>query len=122
MNTSLVFNALWAPGVRRVAVAACVVGLSGCVVAPLGYYDADGSYGEATTVTDVAPPAPYSETVGVAPFVGAIWLGGYWGWRGGRYAWVPGHWGHARPGYVWHPYHWAPHGNRWALSGGWRRR
>ncbi|HVO06960.1 MAG TPA: hypothetical protein VMT83_09265 [Burkholderiaceae bacterium] len=124
------------------ALAACVWGLSGCVVAPAGYYNgyyyggyyypgyyyggySPGYYaggGEAIAVADVAPPAPYYETVPVAPFVGAVWFGGYWNWYGGHYGWVPGYWGHARPGYVWHPYHWAPHGGgRWAMSGGWAR-
>jgi hypothetical protein len=88
-----------------------------------GYYYGGGYYnagGEAYATSGVAPPAPYYEAVPVAPYVGAVWFGGYWNWYGGRYAWVPGRWGYGRPGYVWHPYHWAPYGNRWALSGGWR--
>ena len=103
--------------------------LSACVVAPYGYYGSYGypaSYygtaGEAVSYANVAPPAPYYEVQPVAPFVGAVWIGGYWNWYGGRYAWAPGYWAHPRPGYVWHPYHWAPYGNRWALSGGWRGR
>ncbi|MFO1224203.1 MAG: hypothetical protein U1E90_14005 [Burkholderiaceae bacterium] len=124
MNTSTAITARPPRhGWRAALMATCLAGLTGCVVAPLGYYDADGNYaGEAAVVSDAAPPAPYHETVGVAPFVGAVWLAGYWNWHGGRYAWVPGRWGHPRPGYVWHPYRWAPYGHRWALSGGWRRR
>lgn len=88
--------------------------LSACVVAPLGY-DADG---EPVAYADVPPPAPYVEVRPAVPFAGAVWIGGYWGWRGGRHHWVPGHYVQPRPGYVWRPYHWAPRGPRWALSGG----
>src|SRR5262245_57573179 len=115
--------------VRCAALVACVGALPACVVAPVGYdgYYYGGYYGsyyggagEAVTVANTAPPAPYYEVVPVAPYVGAVWFGGYWNWYGGRYAWVPGRWGYGRPGYAWHPYRWAPYGNRWALSGGWR--
>ncbi|HET7527179.1 MAG TPA: hypothetical protein VFK10_14650 [Burkholderiaceae bacterium] len=108
--------------------------LSACVVAPYDYYGYGyngygyypgyyGSAGETLAVTDVPPPAPYYEVQPVAPFVGAVWIGGYWNWYGGRHVWAPGYWAHPRPGYVWHPYRWAPYGGgRWTLhSGGWGR-
>jgi len=109
--------------------------LSACVVTPYGTYPYYGYYGygyygyPAGTysaagegiVTNVAPPTPYYETVPVAPFVGAVWFGGYWNWYGGRYVWAPGYWGYPRAGYAWHPYRWAPYGGRWAMSGGWAR-
>ena len=107
--------------------------LPACVVAPYGYYGYNGygyygypaSYygtaGETIATTDVPPPAPYYEVQPVAPFVGAVWIGGYWNWYGGHYAWAPGYWAHPRPGYAWHPYHWAPYSGRWGLSGGWGR-
>jgi hypothetical protein len=28
-----------------------------------------------------------------APYVGALWTPGYWGWGGGLYMWHPGYWG-----------------------------
>jgi hypothetical protein len=39
-----------------------------------------------------APPAPRVEVVGVAPYTGAHWVRGHWGWRHGRWEWIPGHW------------------------------
>jgi hypothetical protein len=47
-----------------------------------------------TYVRVPAPPPPQSEVVGVAPYTGAVWVGGHWAWRPrfGRYVWVPGHW------------------------------
>ena len=42
---------------------------------PVPYYDADEA------VVDIAPPAPYVEVVPAIPFAGAVWIGGYWGWR-----------------------------------------
>ena len=36
-------------------------------------------------VTEAPPPAPV-EVVTVAPAPGFVWVGGYWGWSGARYA------------------------------------
>ncbi|HZV92234.1 MAG TPA: hypothetical protein VFF72_03400 [Caldimonas sp.] len=100
------------------AAAICSAGLSACVVTPARPY----AYESGAVVTDVAPPAPYVETIPVAPFVGAVWIGGYWGWRGNRHVWVPGRYEAPRPGYHWEPHHWVQHGGRWHLEGGaWRR-
>ncbi len=108
---------------RLLAVAAlCCAALSACVVAPVGRPYGYGPGGPGVVV-DVAPPAPYYEQVPVAPFAGAVWIGGYWGWNNGRHAWVPGRYEHARPGYGWEPHRWVQHDNRWHLEGGgWVRR
>ena len=99
--------------------------LSACVVAPLpgpppAQYQ--GYQGEPEVVAPVAPPAPYAESITVAPAPGYIWIGGFWSWGGGRYAWNAGHWERPRPGYHWAPRSWAqgPHG--WHQRGGrWER-
>jgi hypothetical protein len=94
--------------------------LAGCVVAPYPprpvavYADT----GEPVASTEVPPPAAYAEVVPVMPFAGAIWLGGYWGWHGGRHHWVHGHWAQPRVGFFWSPYRWAPYQGRWHLRGG----
>lgn len=69
-------------------------------------------------VVDVAPPAPYVEVVPAIPFAGAIWIGGYWGWSGGRHHWVPGRWEGPRSGYGWRPHAWVQQGGHWHLRGG----
>lgn len=98
-----------------------MLALSACVIAPAGYY-ADDYDGGAVAVADVAPPAPYYETRPVVPYAGAIWISGYWGWRGGRHHWMPGYWERPRHGYTWRPHAWHRHGGRWALrGGGWSR-
>jgi hypothetical protein len=95
--------------------------LGACVVAPVGYYD-DG-YGDPLAVADGPPPAPYYEVRPALPYVGAVWISGYWGWHSGRHHWVPGRWDQGRQGHVWRPHHWQPHNGRWALrGGGWGRR
>ncbi len=104
--------------------AAALLSLSACVVAPYYPYQSAGygdPGGQPIAVADVPPPAPYGEVVPVIPFAGAIWLGGYWGWGGGRHHWVAGRWDRPRPGYYWQPHRWQPISGRWQLSGGgWR--
>ena len=105
--------------------AACAVAtltLSACVVTP--YPQGQAGYAQPGDITvGVPPPAPYAEVIPVAPFAGALWIGGYWGWSGGRHQWVPGRYEHARPGYRWQPHQWAqgPHGNWHLRGGGWVR-
>jgi hypothetical protein len=106
---------------RVVSVTVLTLSLSACVVAP---YAPAGSMAGGDTIadSDLAPPAPYVEVVPVAPYVGAIWLGGYWGWNAGRHVWIGGHWVRPRAGYYWSPYRWVPYGGRWHLHrGGWAR-
>jgi len=78
---------------------------------PVNSYDSD-------VVVDVAPPAPYVEVQPAIPYPGAIWIGGYWGWGGGRHYWVPGRWDRPRPGYRWQPHAWYNQGGHWHLRGG----
>jgi hypothetical protein len=102
----------------RLAVASVLLSaaLSGCIVAP-----APGYYGD-VAVTDVAPPPPQYEAVGVAPAPGYIWIGGAWFWEGGRHVWHSGRWEAGRPGYRWVPHTWRRDGNRWHMQGGrWER-
>ena len=81
--------------------------LSACVVGP-----APG-YGGAGFVT-IAPPALQFESYGAPPQPGWFWVGGYWGWSGGRYVWMRGHWQGPRAGYRWVPQRWV------RTQGGWR--
>ena len=101
------------PIINRVAVwlAAGVAGaaLTGCVVAPVdgGYYD-NGAYdtyydnggyysgGGDGYYNGTYYPAIPREVVPVAPYVGALWVGGYWDTSRGHRRWVPGR--YDRPG------------------------
>ena len=92
--------------------------LGGCIVAPAPapypYY-----VGEPVPA---APPPPRQEVIGVAPVQGYIWIGGYWGWVGGRHTWVPGRWEAPRPGYRWVPHRWVHEGQGWREhEGHWER-
>ena len=110
------------PKLKLVWVALSALALSACVVAPYPRYAvANQGYYEGPAV-DVAPPAPYAEVVPVIPFPGALWIGGYWGWNGGRHNWVPGRWDRPRAGYSWQPHIWLNIGGYWRQRGGhWRR-
>ncbi len=90
--------------------------LGGCVFAePRGPY-------YASEVVTLAPPPPREEIIGVAPAVGYVWIGGYWGWTGGRHEWVPGRWEAPRPGYRWAPHAWVREERGWRLHRGhWER-
>ena len=92
--------------------------LSGCVIAPARpYYRDEGPYEVAPQ-----PPPPRDEVIGVAPVVGYLWLGGYWGWSAGRHLWVGGHWEAPRPGYRWMPHNWVQIRGGWRLNPGrWER-
>jgi hypothetical protein len=91
--------------------------LAGCYVVPARpyYYDNGYEYGPVVTV---APPAPEVEVVGVAPYPGAVWIGGYWNWVGGRHVWVRGRWEAGRPGYRYEPHMWRREGNGWREAPG----
>mgnify|MGYP001404362444 FL=1 len=107
--------------VRRfvtLAVASSAILLAGCVVAPVGpYYGYDGE------VVQVPPPAPQAEYYGAPPVVGQVWIGGFWGWRGGRHVWIGGHWDSPRPGHHWVPHAWVRQGPGWRQRPGyWERR
>ena len=68
--------------------------------------------GPQEVVVTAAPPPPRTEVIYAAPGPDYIWIGGYWGWRGGRHVWVAGH--YERPPRGRH--HWvAP---RWERRGG----
>ncbi len=107
--------------VRRfvtLAVASSAILLAGCVVAPVGpYYGYDGE------VVQVPPPAPQAEYYGAPPVVGQVWIGGFWGWRGGRHVWIGGRWDSPRPGHHWVPHAWVRQGSGWRQRPGyWERR
>lgn len=102
-----------------VAATAAAALLAGCVVVPAhrAAYAA-----EPVIVVDAPPPAPYAEVVPVAPYPGAVWIHGYWGWSAGRHTWVPGYYERPRAGYRYEPHRWEPRGGRWQLRvGGWIR-
>lgn len=91
--------------------------LSGCVVVPARPYYASPA------VVPVAPPAPEVEVIGAPPVAGYIWLGGYWGWAGGRHVWINGHWEAPRAGYRWVPHAWVREPGGWRMhEGHWDRR
>ena len=90
-------------------------GLSACVVVPARPYGG-GEY------VAVAPPRPVVEVVGVAPAPGYFWVGGYWGWVGGRHEWRPGYWEAPRAGYRWVPHAWDHEERGWRThEGHWER-
>jgi WXXGXW repeat (2 copies) len=100
-----------------------LLGAAGCGVdvytpAPRGAVIVDENppppeYGSEVVVE--APPAPYEEVVPASPGPNYIWVGGYWGRRGGHYywyrghyargnghhRWVAGYWNHGSHGYIW---------------------
>src|SRR5262249_43032059 len=79
---------------------------------------ADFGYVPGVQVT-VAPPPVRVEARPIAPSPNHIWIGGHWGWRGGRHEWMGGHW--VMPpgaGYRWVDARWANEGGRWTFFEG----
>ncbi len=99
----------------RAAALLLSLALVGCVVVPAEPYYAGGP-------VMATPPPPRAEVVGVAPYPGYVWIGGYWNWSGNRHVWVGGHWEAPRPGYRWVPHRWEHDRDGWRLHGGrWER-
>lgn len=106
--------------------AALALGLSGCVISPLGgyrsAYPAYPAYGEPGPVVDVPPPQAQYEAVPASPGAGHVWIGGYWGWNLGRHVWIGGRWAQPPHGHGWVPGYWGRHDRGWRWNGGhWRR-
>lgn len=82
------------------------------------------SFGCATRVVYVQPPEPRVETYGPPPYPEAVWIPGYWAYRGGEWVWIPGHWEkRPRSHAVWVPGHWRPKGRGWVwVPGHWEFR
>ena len=115
-SSTTVGSARPAPLVRGLLALALGAALAGCVVAP-----ARPVYADETVM--VAPPPPQGEVIGVAPYPGQVWIGGYWGWNGGRHVWMPGRWEAPRAGYGYVPHSWMRDGRGWRQQPGyWRRR
>jgi hypothetical protein len=68
-----------------------------------------------------APPPPQAEVQPPSPSPTAVWLPGYWAWRGSRHAWIGGRWSEPpQPGYAWEAPRWENRGGRWAfIEGRW---
>jgi WXXGXW repeat (2 copies) len=102
--------------------------LSACIVVPAqrgyGGYRSEPVYGGGPDdYVAAAPPPVQYEVVGVAPYPGWFWIGGFWTWRASRHVWVGGHWEAPRPGYRWQPHRWEPisQGRGWReRPGGWQ--
>lgn len=91
--------------------------MTACYVVPARPYHG-GGYAYDDGYATVAPPPAEVEVVGVAPYPGAIWIGGYWNWAGGRHVWVRGRWDAPRPGYRWQPQMWQRDGRGWRSAPG----
>jgi hypothetical protein len=105
---------------RIALLAGALLALGGCVAYPAGPYYSEPA--GATIYAPYGPPPLVAETYGVAPYPGAIWIGGYWSWSGGRHVWTPGRWEHPRTGYHWVPRTWEQRGHEWHQRGGhWER-
>lgn len=111
---------LWTTALAAAVTVGVTVGLSGCVVVPAHHHRY--AYPDAGLVVPVAPPPPRVEMIGVAPFVGAVWIPGRWLWQD-HWVWRGGHW--RRPphaGAHWHRGRWERHrAHEWRWhSGHWR--
>jgi hypothetical protein len=111
---------------KIVFIAVGTLALTACVVSsyrPVRYHPAPTVYAPQDVVVDVAPPTPYEEVIPVAPYFGAVWVGGYWAWSGGRHVWTHGHYERNRPGFVYHRAGWDRdgYGHYHFRQGGWGR-
>jgi hypothetical protein len=104
------------PFVRRLSLGAVVAGaLSWGVLA--------GERPAAAQVVVVAPPVLHVDVIPRPPAPDLFWVGGYWGWYGGRYVWIDGCWEHQRPGWGYERAYWVSERRGWRFAPGhWHRR
>jgi hypothetical protein len=91
---------------------------------PASVVEEPPAYEPAPVAVGWAPPPMLVEAPPPIPYASAVWVGGYWVWRG-NWVWASGHWmGPPQPSYMWvHPYyehrggavifidgHWSPPG------------
>ena len=68
-----------------------------------------------------APPKLKVETRPNKPNAKAVWVSGYWQWRGGKYVWTSGHWDRNPRGSAWIPGHWDKRPRGWVwVPGHWK--
>ena len=69
------------------------------------------------------PAAVKQEAPGQKPYTNAVWVGGHWIWKGGKYVWAAGYWAKPQPGKTYVPGHWqkTSRGHVW-VKGHWRKR
>jgi hypothetical protein len=102
--------------VRRLALGAVAAGALFCGVIA-------GERPANAQVVALAPPAVRVEVIPRAPEPHVFWVGGYWGWYGGRHVWMGGHWERERPGWGYERAHWMHEGRGWRFAPGhWHRR
>jgi hypothetical protein len=121
---------------RLSAIAAAVLAgatLSACIIAPARpqpqpvVYNTYPVYAQPAPAQEVvyvnvAPPPVQVEVIPLLPFVGAVWVHGFWGWNSGRHQWRPGHYVRPVVGHRFVPHRWENSGGRWAQRGGhWAR-
>jgi hypothetical protein len=96
-----------------------VVILGGLSLAGLSLTGCAGGY---AYYASTPPPAVRFEQRGVAPGAGFVWIDGYWGYSGSRYAWVPGRWERPpHPRSRWVPGRWETRRGRYYYRNGrWR--
>lgn len=65
------------------------------------------------------PPPPQREMILERPSPVAVWIPGYWSWRGNRHVWIGGHWEQPpRERAVWVAPRWEQRGNGYVLIQG----
>ncbi|MEN9560301.1 MAG: hypothetical protein RLZZ502_1512 [Pseudomonadota bacterium] len=125
--------------IRPLVLGLLAVGMSACIVHPVGHGRAvvapvpavagaivagaiAASVVGGVTYVNTAPPTPVYENYGYAPAPGMVWTPGYHYWDGRAYVWRGGVWAHPpRPGAVYTPGRWVrhSHGHHW-VHGSWR--
>lgn len=87
---------------RLRVIAALTAVLAGCG-APLRKPEVGPHTNEAPLLVPFLPPPVQSEIVAPATEARAVWIDGWWTWRGRRWEWLPGKWEAPRPAAYWAP-------------------
>ena len=78
----------------------------------------DRAYRVSRVQSPSTPPPTPVDPVPPQPASNAVWVPGYWDWRGHRHVWVRGAWVKERRGYFYHPHRWVERNGGWYLDRG----
>ncbi len=109
---------LWRLSLTIIFLATLGIAMRGCVHHRSKTVVIEASEGVEVVYVEKAPPASKVEVIPKRPTPRAVWIPGYWKWKGNKYFWAPGHWEKKPRGTAWAPGQWKKTHRGWVWTAG----